>query len=520
MKPILVFFLIFSTLCTSFSQQKYWVFLKDKKGSVFNPFAYFDPKAIERRITNSLPLRDSTDFPINGFYKSEISKAVMEVTGETRWFNAVAVLADDGQIKKVSNFSFVKTVEPMVLKCILSSEGVQPVLSPQYKDLLVKQTESMEGSLFTKNNVSGKGIRIAIFDGGFPLVDKLPAFEHIRNSNKIIKTYDFVKKREFVFDYNSHGTMVMSCIAGLVNGVKIGLATDAEFLLARTEKNTEPFSEEENWLEAVEWADKNGAQIINNSLGYTNDRYFNEDMNGKKSLVSRAANMAARKGILVVNAAGNDGSGSWKYIGAPADADSIISVGGIDPDTEYHISFSSYGPTADKRLKPNVSAYGTAIAAGKKNMEMVDGTSFASPLVAGFAACALQMGPGMKTMDLFNEIQKSGNLYPYFDYAHGYGIPRASHFTEKVRKPSPASFEFRNDKLFVYVSIKEDLLVKPYKVNNYLYYHIENKNGTLDRYAVINIYSREALKISKSELKNGEKLRVHYMGYTGEYKVE
>lgn len=519
MKFSLVFlFLFFYTTITAFSQQKYWVFFTDKKETTFNPYKYFDVKAIERRIINNLPLSDSTDFPLNENYTINIKKYVQEITGETRWFNALAVIATDEQIQKISLFSFVKETFPIKAVCTEANYGFEPNLPENFEDLLHKQITSMNGNLFIKNNINGKGVRIAIFDGGFPTVDVNPAFEQIRKENRIIKTYDFVKKKDFVYSYNNHGTMVMSCIGGIFNGENIGLATGAEFLLARTEVNREPFSEEENWLAAVEWADKNGADIINSSLGYTNDRYFNEDMDGKKSLVSRAANLAARKGILVVNAIGNDGSGKWKYISAPADADSIISVGGIDPETEYHISFSSYGPTADKRLKPNVSAYGTVIAAGTKNIKMVDGTSFASPLVAGFAACALQLNPKMKCMELFEEIQKSGNLFPYFDYAHGYGIPQADYFIKKRENTTVPTFEFKKDENYVTIIISENLQITPYKMHKYLYYHIENSKGTIDRYAVINVYQKEALKVLLNELKSGETLRVHYIGYTGEFK--
>ena len=169
----------------------------------------------------------------------------------------------------------------------------------------------------------------------------------------------------------------------------MGLATGANFLLAITEVSSEPFSEEENWLAAVEWAYKNGADIISSSLGYTNNRYFTKDMDGKKSFVVKAASLAARKGMLVINAAGNDGDSEWKVISTPADADSILTIGGVSPETNLHINFSSYGPTADGRMKPNVSAFGEAVVANTKgNVEIAFGTSFATPLVAGFAACA------------------------------------------------------------------------------------------------------------------------------------
>lgn len=166
------------------------------------------------------------------------------------------------------------------------------------------------------------------------------------------------------------------------------MASNAEFLLARTEVNAEPFAEEEWWLAAAEWAGKNGAHIINSSLGYTYHRYFPEQMDRKTSLVARAANMAASKGIIVVNAMGNDGDNSWKAVGTPADADTVLSVGSVDPYKEYKINFSSFGPTVDGRMKPNVTNSGFAAVAVKKDkLGNAHGTSFASPLISGFVAC-------------------------------------------------------------------------------------------------------------------------------------
>lgn len=299
----------------------------------------------------------------------------------------------------------------------------------------------------------------------------------------------------------------------------MGLAPGAEFLLARTEIATEPFSEEENWLAAVEWADKNGADIINSSLGYTFHRYFPENMDGKTSLVARAANLAAAKGILVVNAMGNEGSSKWKTLGTPADADSVLSIGGYDPDSDYHISFSSYGPTTDKRMKPNVSAFGHVIAAGKSGLKTVDGTSFSSPLVAGFAACAWQSNRGLNNMQLFKEIEKSGDLYPYFDYAHGYGVPQANYFVTKENKEATATFEIVQDGSSIKVKVIEAFLPVGDKEKTYLYYHIENAKGVIDKYVVIKVYQSEVQEIKASDLMHNEKLVVHYKGYTATFKL-
>jgi len=300
--------------------------------------------------------------------------------------------------------------------------------------------------------------------------------------------------------------------------------------LAKTEVNREPFSEEVHWLAAAEWADKNGADIINSSLGYTKERYFPWSMDGKTSFISRAADIAARKGILVVNAAGNDGDDDWHTVGAPADADSVLSVGGIDPKTGYHIGFSSYGPTADKRMKPNVCAYGNVVVSGSNGLVTANGTSFASPLVVGFAACALQLNKGIGNMTLFHEIEKSGNLYPYFDYAHGFGIPQAGYFLSKDKNPAEPTFSILETADSVKVIVNKQFIPTSETSNNgnssvhllnpeYLYYNIMNSSGFLDSYYLIEVSEPEAVVLPRNEFEAGEKLNVHFEGYTLSYQL-
>ncbi|MBU0764419.1 MAG: S8 family serine peptidase [Bacteroidetes bacterium] len=508
---IIISLIVYSS---GYSQDRHWVFFTDKSGSEFDPFSYFDQKAVERRIRQQLPLEDSADYPVSRQYIKEVSILVDAVTTETRWFNGIAVIASEEQLEKVGQLPYVRNIQPVFVQTYPAGDGYKTEMTEKLEDLLKRQTGRMGASLFTGNGIDGKGIRIAIFDGGFPSVDTSPVFEHIRNDGRIIKTWDFTRKNEDVYKAVSHGTMVMSCIAGIVDGVKIGLATGAEFLLARTEIMTEPFSEEENWLAAVEWADKNGADIINSSLGYTFHRYFPWQMDGTTSLVARAANMAASRGILVVNAMGNDGAQKWQIAGTPADADSVLSVGGIDPDLDYHTSFSSFGPTSDKRMKPNVCAFGHVAAAGKKGIVKTQGTSFASPLVAGFAACAWQADRNLTNMQLLKEIEKSGDLYPYYDYAHGYGVPQAAYFTKNKAASVAVSFTIITDTEYLYVMVSDKGVPGS---GRYLYYHIENEEGVIDYYAVIEVYREEVLKIRLDEYSAGHTLKVHYKGYTESY---
>ncbi len=533
-KKLLSFLLFFCTITAYAQINSYHVFFKDKKGVTFNPYNYFDVKAIERRENAGIPLSHPTDFPLNEQYIKAIKENCTNFEGESRWLNVVFIKADDQQIETISQFPFVKNISTPNRELRTLAGSKDEYIEPSYDSfILEQQLSTLEAKEFKNANLKGKGIRIAIFDAGFPNVDVHPAFNHLRANNQIIDTYDFVKNKKHVYDYSSHGTSVLSCIAGIYEGKQIGLATEAEFLLARTERSLlEPFSEEKDWLLAVEWADKNGAQIINSSLGYTKDRYFTRDMNGETSLVAQAARIAARKGILVVNAAGNSGTDKWKIIGTPADVDSVLSVGGINPYSGYHINFSSYGPNTKKQMKPNVSALGHVVAANKTNISETYGTSFASPLVAGFAACAWQSNKTLTNMQLFDELQKSSNLYPYYDYAHGFGIPKASYFTKTGSKETDENIFAITDKEGIISIVVDSALitfeseisnlneaVEQAYMQNLLYTHISDSTGFIKEYNVIKISEVKPLQYFRSDYTKGDTIRFHINGITKEIKI-
>lgn len=499
---------------------KYWVFLNDKPSEGFDPYTYFDKKAIQRRCEQNLAIFDWYDLPLNELYKKKVEEHVTKVKTELRWFNALVVLATDAQINSLCDFTFVKRVEIASNSNLVLAEESTDLDSTQI-ELLEQQTERMGIDYFDSLGFHGEGIRIAIFDVGFNGAKSHPAFEHIYKANRVKFTYDFVKNREDVYSGGSHGTAVWSCIGGRLQNRWSGLAHEAEFLLARTEIGMrEPFSEEENWIAAAEWADKNGADIINSSLGYTNNRYFTSEMDGKTSYVTRGANIAAKKGILVVNAAGNEGSGDWKIIGAPADADSVLSIGGVVPCCDYKISFSSFGPTADGRMKPNVMAQGRAWCAKPVGEGAMDGTSFASPLAAGFAACAWQSNKKLSNMQLFEKLEKCGHLYPYFDFAHGYGILNAKRFIEG-NSETKSSFTISPldggaDKIFEIRINEEFFESNAPDEKQLLYVSFFNSEHKLDSYKVIEVAEQIPLSINASEYKKGQKAVIYYKGYINE----
>ena len=507
---IIAFFALISTV--ALAQEKcFWVFFTDKNDTQFDPYSYFDAKAIERYQRNGADLYDISNYPLNDSYVSTVGSYSTEVFGESRWLNAVGIEASDDNALRIAQLPFVARVQEIV------SNGTVARIETDFEDIagdtvsiLTDQLKRFGGQHFVDKGINGKGLRICVMDGGLPKVDTHPAFQHLRDNHQIIKTYNFPNKKEDVYGWNTHGTMVLSCIAGINSkGQMLGLATGAEFLLARTEIEPEPFKEEVWWAQGAEWADKNGADIINSSLGYGKDRHWTKAMDGR-SYVAKAANKAVEKGILICNSAGNEGDDSrWMTIITPANAENVLCVGGIEDNLKLynHISFSSYGPSADKRLKPNVVAFGHALVANPSNNKFTDayGTSFASPLTAGFCACAWQTKRDLTALQMKAEIEKSCDLYPYFDYAYGYGVPQAAYFTNEL-KPAERSFNLVQEKDGVKIVVPKVI------ENQDVFINVEGADGVLLGYYKLHPDST-GIKLNNKDFGQGKKLNVSYNGF-------
>ncbi len=507
----------------------HWVFFTDKDGVSFDPYDFFDHKAIVRRKSLGLCLYDTLDFPVRPDYLSAVEDIAGQGVVASRWFNAAHVHASTQKLEALEALPFVRKVRSSAMRLIPAGQPHEELsdLVIRSRDTLLfnAQMGHLQGDLFREEGFDGQGVRIAIFDAGFRGVDSHPAFRHLRKNGQIVRTWDFHRQRENVFSSSVHGTMVLSAVGGMLGDQVLGYATGAEFLLARTEIRREPLAEEQYWLAAVEWADQHGADIINSSLGYVYHRYFPEEMDGQTSLVARAAGIAAAKGVLVVNAAGNMGNNEkWHIVVTPADADSVLTVGALEHPSMLRAAYSSLGPTADGRRKPNVSALGNVLAANRRAITQASGTSFASPQVTAFAACLWQMHPSWTNMQVFRAIERSGTLFPYYDYAHGYGRPQASYFFRDPTSFVSPTFDISQHNDSLYIVLRKTIHTKGEKGaqnrgNEYLYYQVKNAAGRIEKYAVIDLEEANQMVIGKRDLPDGHILLVHFRGYTSSHSL-
>jgi hypothetical protein len=276
----------------------------------------------------------------------------------------------------------------------------------------------------------GKNILIAILDGGFLYSDQITSLDDLRSRNGIKKTWDFVKNTESVNNASIHGTAVLSVLAGDMPGIIEGTAPGADYLLLKTEDVESEFPcEEDFWAAGAEYADSLGADIISSSLGYFNFddpslNYKYSDLNGNTAFVTRAADIAASKGILVVNSAGNERNSGWKRIIFPSDGDSVVAVGAVDGNNLIS-DFSSAGPSADGRIKPDNVAMGVNVPVQISGSSVVrsSGTSFSCPVLSGMAACLMQAVPRALNADIIKVLHSSADRYSFPDSLYGYGIP-------------------------------------------------------------------------------------------------
>ena len=442
---------------TTTPEQKRLIYFTDKANTPYSlqqPQAYLSARSLERRQRQSIALQ-TRDLPVNPAYVAGLKEKGVKVWYTSRWFNAAVVQCSDEKVAELEALSYVKSSRtlnrlPGASQNTLTSGYTETQVSyaslPESADYgRAFHQANMLGTVDLHNaGFRGAGMTIAVLDAGFPGVNTIPAFSHLFQVNRIKGTFDFVLKQENVYNANSHGTAVLSTMAAFEPGKMIGTAYEANYLLLRTEDAaTEHNIEEINWLLAAEYADSAGADVINSSLGYNvfdspSTSYTYADMDGNTSLVAKAADIAAAVGILVVTSAGNEGTSSWKYISSPADADSVLAVGAVD-SLGAKASFSSFGPTADAQIKPDVVALGQQayVLTASGNLAKSNGTSFSGPIVAGFAASLWQANPTKTNYEIIRLLRQSGSQAANPDNIIGYGIPSYSRTLTAVAKFTP-----------------------------------------------------------------------------------
>jgi serine protease AprX len=412
--------------------------------SLDRPEEFLSPKAIYKRAIHSIGY-DALDLPVSPYYIEQIEQHChCTAAYASKWFNTIVLHDVDAQlIHQLEHLPFVKKIVPLGTA---TATGAQRSADKLYiEDEMhaaanynsahygkgTEQITMLNGHLLHELGYNGRGIDIAVIDAGFPQVPELPVFAKLRSEGRIKMTRDFAfGQGDAVYDWSTHGTSVLSIIAGDLRDSLIGTAPGANYYLLRTENVlSETLQEEYNWAAAAELCDSLGMDILTTSLGYSNfddpaTSHTYEDMDGNSCIITIAADIAAAKGMLVINSAGNEGDDPWHYITAPADGDSVMAAGAVNAARE-HAFFSSYGPSYDGGVKPNVSTMGqaAAYAAQDGTIRRGNGTSFSAPVLSGMAACLWQAFPDKTSMEIFRAIEQSAHLYHAPNDALGYGIP-------------------------------------------------------------------------------------------------
>ncbi|NQX40740.1 S8 family serine peptidase [Pedobacter steynii] len=424
-------------IVTDGNDYKFRLVLTDKGKSDFSigsPETFLSRKAIERRLKRNIPI-DETDLPISRQYLKAITEIGGTIVAQSKWLNTVTVtLQDQFLVDKYKALPFVKEVILVYVgKRKQNSNAPKYVDRPQAGNYTDPGTSidygsaglnisTVKGEVLHQQGFKGAGIDIAVIDAGFLQLKNNPAFDNIH----IKGAKSFVYENDDPYSIDTHGVWVTSCMAVNKPGTYVGTAPEANYWLLRTEDGDTEFPvEEDYWTSAIEFADSAGVDLVNSSLSYSDGysyltkRYTANDMDGKTALASKAANMAFKKGIFIVNCAGNE----QKWVGTPADSPGVLTLGSTNPNGSAS-GFTSWGMTADGRIKPDVMAMGgyTSVINTSGTAENRSGTSYASPIMCGLVACLWQAYPKLTNQDLMEIIRKSADRAGNPQLPFGYGI--------------------------------------------------------------------------------------------------
>ena len=423
----------------------YLVTFKDKLGTPFtvdNP-TFLTERALLRRAAHNTPVTEM-DLPVSPDYVAQVEALGVTLWLESSWMNAVVVAAAGPEVKAlrklkfVDNATYVAPVQyersaalPDLASLVADAPDFEPVpVDKKFYGYGWDNLDAMEGDSLHLWGYRGKGVMVAVFDGGFPNVGYKDFLGHHRTA-QVPAGFDVVQRDSSVHDGSTHGATVLSTMAAHHPFFYVGTAPDAQYVLFKTENGRgEHRLEEINYAIALEYADRLGVDVVNSSLGYTTFseaemNYTYADLDGKTSPASIAVGRAFDRGMIIVTSAGNSGSDKWKYLGIPADAPDAFAIGALNSDGSKAY-FSSFGPTADGRIKPDVSALGVdvaAITANGRGLTAANGTSLASPLVAGLIACLRQAVPDATNKEILDAIRSTADQSDNPNAERGYGQP-------------------------------------------------------------------------------------------------
>jgi hypothetical protein len=440
----------------------YRVYFKDKGDNITAGYSASDLlslRAIVRRQKAGILTPDTRDLPVSKSYLERISRLGLKLHTTSKWMNTALFKTQSAfDINTLLSLTFVSDVKPV--KIPGKKSGYNNKLDfqmitddfPAYDRPLTM----INGNQMHVSGYDGKNILIAILDGGFLNTELISSLSSLRSRNGIRNTYDFVKNKRSVFDASGHGTAVLSVLAGMIPGLIEGTAPGADYLLLKTEDVESEFPcEEDFWTAGAEYADSAGAEIISSSLGYFNFddpslNYKISDLDGNTAFITRAADIAASKGMLVINSAGNERIRAWNRIIFPSDGDSVVAAGAVDGNG-YISDFSSAGPSSDGRIKPDNAAMGVSVAVQTSESQIgrANGTSFSCPVLSGISACLMQAVPKSLNGDIINVLHSCADRYSDPDSLYGYGIPdivKALNILQSIylKTPADAALVFPN----------------------------------------------------------------------------
>lgn len=442
MKKITLLCILLFIVSVLFAQDynyKFRLTLKDKGQTPYTidkPEEFLSSKAIERRQKQNLSI-NKTDLPISDDYLKAIEDVGGIVVAKSKWLGTVAVHCNDSMmVEKLKELPFVsdalfvwkgKPKGEVKTDSIVEYPALETVSFGNYYSKSVDNIKMNNGQYLHEAGFKGEGMDIAVIDAGF---NHLPQIEMLDNLT-ILGSKGFVYENEDLFtNANQHGLNVLSCIATNKPMQFVGTAPEAAFWLLGSEDARSEFPiEEDYWAAAIEYADSVGVAVVNTSLGYNNfdspaKSYTHKDIDGKTAFITRAADKAAQKGMLLVISGGNSGDSEWEKITPPSDAFNVLTVGAIQRDSII-APFSSRGLTADLRVKPDVMALGAGsiVIDDKGKVTRKSGTSFSSPIMCGMVACLWQALPSLTNVEILAIVRAASNNYETPDRDYGYGIP-------------------------------------------------------------------------------------------------